>query len=182
MPSVASATHYPGTCLFEGTNLSVGRGTDRAFQWIGAPWLDAEAVAARLNAMTRPDEPGSGDDADRTTGADRPLAGFYAEATRFTPENPGDGKFGGTEVAAVRFQLTAPRTYDPTLAAVAALTIIEALHPDRLEWNVAHFDRLAGTDALREGIIAGESVGELTADWAAQLEEFHRRRAPYLLY
>jgi uncharacterized protein YbbC (DUF1343 family) len=180
MPSVASATHYPGTCLFEGTNLSVGRGTDRPFQWIGAPWLDAGTVAARLNAMVRSDGVGSDDDAGGD--ADRPLAGFYAEATTFTPANPGDGKFDGQEVQAVRLYLTDPRTYDPTLAAAAALTIIQDLHADRLEWNVAHFDRLAGTDALREGILAGKSLRELTADWPAEQAEFRRRRAPYLLY
>ena len=46
MPSVESALHYPGTCLFEGTPISVGRGTDRAFQQVGAPWLDGEELPA----------------------------------------------------------------------------------------------------------------------------------------
>jgi uncharacterized protein YbbC (DUF1343 family) len=180
MPSVASATHYPGTCLFEGTNLSVGRGTDRPFQWIGAPWLDAGAVAERLNHMVR-DEPGPEDDAGSTDGVRHP-AGFYAEATRFTPRDPGDGKFADREVRAVRFQMTDPRAYDPTLASVAALSIIRELHPDALAWNVAHFDRLAGTDALRQGIVAGTPFEQLTAEWEAQQAEFRRRRAPYLLY
>src|SRR5881409_3494441 len=50
MPDLESALHYPGLCLFEGTNVSVGRGTGFAFQVIGAPWLDAEAVLRRLPA------------------------------------------------------------------------------------------------------------------------------------
>ena len=58
MPSVESALHYPGTCLFEGTPISVGRGTDIAFQQVGAPWLDGEALAAR---------------SERARGAGRPL-------------------------------------------------------------------------------------------------------------
>ena len=48
MPSVESAFHYPGTCLFEGTNISVGRGTDMAFQVVGAPWFDPETLAAAM--------------------------------------------------------------------------------------------------------------------------------------
>ena len=55
MPSVESALHYPGTCLFEGTPISVGRGTDRAFQLVGAPWLDGEELARRLTALQVPD-------------------------------------------------------------------------------------------------------------------------------
>jgi uncharacterized protein YbbC (DUF1343 family) len=48
--SLAAVTSYPGTVYFEGTNLSEGRGTDRPFEQIGAPWLDAAAVAAILAA------------------------------------------------------------------------------------------------------------------------------------
>ncbi|HEX4574780.1 MAG TPA: exo-beta-N-acetylmuramidase NamZ domain-containing protein, partial [Gemmatimonadales bacterium] len=51
MPDLESALHYPGTCLFEGTNLSVGRGTGVAFQVIGAPWFDTAAVLARLRTL-----------------------------------------------------------------------------------------------------------------------------------
>lgn len=188
MPSVASATHYPGTCLFEGTNLSVGRGTDRPFQWIGAPWLDAGSVAARVNARVGGDDDGAAGSppADSLAAgsplADSPLAGFYVEATRFTPREPSDGKYAARELRAVRFQMTDPRTYDPTRAAVATLSVIRALHPDALEWNVSHFDRLAGTDALRRGIMDGRPLGELTGEWAAQQADFERRREPYLLY
>ena len=49
--SLAAVTSYPGTDYFEGTNLSEGRGTDRPFEQIGAPWLDAAAVVATMNAM-----------------------------------------------------------------------------------------------------------------------------------
>ena len=175
MPSVASATHYPGTCLFEGTNLSVGRGTDRAFQWIGAPWLDADLLADRLNRMVRDARAAP----DTTTG---PLAGLYFKATRFIPTDPGDGKFPGEEVRALELVMTDPGRYDPTLAAVAALVEIHREHADALRWNVSHFDRLAGTDALREGVVAGRLLETLVARWPAQIESFEETRAPYLLY
>ncbi len=162
MPSLESATHYPGTCLFEGTNLSVGRGTDRAFQQIGAPWLDAAAVAARLNAAG--------------------LEGVRFEPVAFVPESPGDRKFGGMEVPGIRFIATDRDRYDPTVAAIAALIEIHRAHPDLVEWYVSHFDRLAGTDRVRQSIIAGAELPEVTAGWNEESRAFEAARRPYLLY
>ena len=161
MPSVESALHYPGTCLFEGTPISVGRGTDRAFQQLGAPWLDGEELAARLAALGVPD------------------ARFVP--VRFTPEDPGDGKFGGVEVGGVRLEATGP-SYDPTLAALALLVEIRAMSGDRWSWRVGHFDRLAGTDALRNALDAGVSYREIEDGWAEGLDDYLARREPYLLY
>ena len=161
MPSVESAHHYPGTCLFEGTNLSVGRGTSIAFQQIGAPWLDGEALAANLNNYG--------------------IAGVRFEPVRFEPENPGDGKHGGVEVGGVRLIATDPG-YDPTEAAVAALIEAVALSGDQWEWREAAFDRLAGTDRLRLAVEAGASLEEVRAAWRPELNEFLRVREGYLLY
>jgi uncharacterized protein YbbC (DUF1343 family) len=162
MPSLESAAHYPGTCLFEGTNLSVGRGSDRPFQWVGAPWLDGTALAERLNA--------------------RGLPGVRFEPATFTPKRPGDAKWPDAEVHGVRFVMTDRATYDPTRAAVAALIDAKALSGDRWKWNVAHIDRLAGTDRLRRMIDEGRTAEEITAGWAAQLETFGRIRARHLIY
>lgn len=161
MPSVESALHYPGTCLFEGTPISVGRGTDRAFQQVGAPWLDAEALADRLEALGVPD------------------ARFVP--VRFTPASPGDGKFAGVEVDGVRLEARGP-AYDPTLAALALLVEIRAMSGDRWSWRVGHFDRLAGTDALRNALDAGVSYQELAGGWGDGLDDYRALRGPYLLY
>jgi uncharacterized protein YbbC (DUF1343 family) len=162
MPSVESAAHYPGTCLFEGTNLSVGRGTDRAFQQIGAPWLDHQTLARRLT--------------------DRQIPGLRVEPVTFTPSEPGDGKFGGQPVHGVRLHVTDRAAYDPAITGVALLVEIQRLHGNRLTWRTAHFDRLAGTDALRRGIVAGQDVDALTADWHRQAEAFRASVAPFLIY
>ncbi|HSH45565.1 MAG TPA: DUF1343 domain-containing protein, partial [Longimicrobiales bacterium] len=162
MPSLESATHYPGTCLYEGTNLSVGRGTDRAFQHIGAPWLDADEIVRRLDAQEIP--------------------GVRFEAVTFTPGNPGDGKFGGEEVRGVRFVVTDRERYDPTRAAVAMLVEVQAIHGDRLEWRVSHFDRLAGTDRVRTAVEAGASLDDIVAPWDVERREFEDLRSAYLLY
>lgn len=162
MPSLESAAHYAGTCLFEGTNLSVGRGTSVAFQQIGAPWLDHEALVETLEGYG--------------------LEGVRFEPVVFTPTRPGDGKFGGETVRGVRFTVTDRDRYDPTITAVATLIEIQRLHGERLNWHRSHFDRLAGTSALREGILAGAGLEELTADWPEQLGEFERLRRGYGLY
>ncbi len=161
MPSVTSALHYPGTCLFEGTNLSVGRGTDIAFQQIGAPWLDEEELALNLAALAVPD------------------ALFLP--IRFTPSNPGDGKFGDEEVGGIRIVADGPR-YDPTEAALALLVETRALSGDQWEWKISHFDRLAGTATMRVAVDAGATHHELREGWTEALTSFETLRAPYLLY
>ena len=162
MPSLESAAHYPGTCLFEGTNLSVGRGTDEAFSQIGAPWVQSDVLVERLRA--------------------RNLPGVRIDTVRFTPVQPGDGKYADTAVRGVRYTVTDRASYDPSLTAVATLVELRALHADSLTFRVAHFDRLAGTDSVRLKLLAGESVASITAPWQGQLERFAARRAPYLLY
>ncbi len=162
MPSLESATHYPGTCLFEGTNLSVGRGTPLAFQQIGAPWLDGAALAERLNAYR--------------------LSGVRFEAVTFTPSAPHDRKYDGELVNGVLFIATDRGVYDPTQAAVAALIEARRLAAERWEWKVGHFDRLAGTERLREQIEAGAQLADVTSGWNDQLAAFEQIRARYLLY
>ncbi len=162
MPSLESATHYPGTCLFEGTNLSVGRGTPEAFQIIGAPWLNGDTLAARLNAYGLP--------------------GVRFDAVTFTPEDPSDEKFGGVALNGVRFVTTDRSVYDPTHAAVAALIESRKLAGDEWVWHVRHFDRLAGTALLRAAIDAGSTLEAATAGWSDQIAAFLPLRARYLLY
>ena len=161
MPNIESATHYPGTCLFEGTNLSVGRGTSIAFQHVGAPWLDGEALARTMNGYG--------------------LEGVRFEATRFTPESPSDGKFDGVEVSGVRLIATSG-DYDPTEAAIALLVEARNMSGTEWRWLTSHFDRLAGTDEVREAIEAGVGVEAVRAGWDEALAEFVRIREPYLIY
>jgi uncharacterized protein YbbC (DUF1343 family) len=161
MPSEESALHYAGTCLFEGTPISVGRGTDEAFQILGAPWLDPERLVSALEGYGIP--------------------GVRFEAIDFTPLSPGDGKFDGEEIPGVRLAATDP-TYDPTLATLALLIETRKMSGDRWEWRIAHFDRLAGTDRIRLGLEAGLGVDELREGWDEALANFKELRGPYLIY
>ena len=162
MPTVESAAHYPGTCLFEGTNVSVGRGTDAAYSQIGAPWIDGDSLAARLRRYDMP--------------------GVRIDPVTFTPRNPGDGKYADTEVHGVRFTVTDRSTYDPARAGIAALVEIRALGTDSLTFMTAHFDRLAGTDRVRALLTGGVTMDSITSGWAAQRAEFANVRQRFLLY
>ncbi len=160
--SLESLYHYPGTCLFEGTNVSVGRGTAAAFTQIGAPWLDTAAVLARMRAAKLP--------------------GVRFAGVSFTPRQPGDGKYADTALAGIRLAVTDRDLYDPTATAVHLLAAIRGVHPDRFEWIPRHFDRLAGGSGLRDQLEAGIAPAAIVGGWTAELARFRERRRPFLLY
>jgi len=162
LKDLESLFHYPGTCLFEGTALSVGRGTDAPYRQIGAPWLDPERVIAAL--------PIAG------------LPGVRFAPVRFTPLAPADGKYAGREVRGIRLELTDERRYDPTLTAVTLLTTIRRLFPDSLGFRAAGFDRLAGGPAIREAVLAGADPSGIADSWRAAREQWLRHREFALLY
>ena len=157
-----SLFHYPGTVLFEGTALSVGRGTQAPFHQIGAPWLDA----ARLKT-----------EAERAG-----LAGVRFAPVEFTPSGPGDQKFPGVPLQGLRLIMTDPARYDPLLTAVTLLSLVQRIHPDRIGFRAAGFDRLAGGPALREAIQAGQEPRAIVAAWEPALRAWERYRDSDLLY
>jgi uncharacterized protein YbbC (DUF1343 family) len=160
--TLESLYHYPGTCLFEGTNLSVGRGTPQAFAQVGSPWLNATALAAVMNA--------------------RKLPGVRFEAVTFTPEKPSDGKYPSTKLNGVRWIATDRKAYDPAAAAVHMLVEIKRMQGDSLRFIPASIDRLIGDKQAREKILAGASAADVMAGWKAQRDQFLAARSKYLLY
>ena len=169
MPDYLTALAYPGTCLFEGTNLSEGRGTDAPFRTIGAPWVDADAVAQRFNALD--------------------LAGVIARPMQFTPAGR---KYAGELCRGVRLDIGDARGFRPVAASLHLLGIVLDLHRDRFRWSPyptaanetggGHFDRLAGTSTVRESLTAG--TGDLTAkiaEWT-RATDWTARAGPRLLY
>jgi uncharacterized protein YbbC (DUF1343 family) len=159
MPTAETALIYPGTCLIEGVNLSVGRGTAKPFEWLGAPWVDGVALAERLNRAQTP--------------------GVRWRAIAFTPYS---GPYAGSVCQGVQPHIIDADTLQPVLAGVALLTALLQLHADCLVWNTAHFDRLAGSDALRKALINGATSMELAAGWRPYEAAFRERAAPFLLY
>lgn len=160
MPDLESATHYPGIVLFEATNLSVGRGTPIAFQVVGAPWLDRARVRAAL-----------GD-----------VPGVAIADTTVTPQEPGDAKYAGRQVRALRFRVTHRDSYDPVRLAVRLLAAIRQVQRDSLRLDAHGLDQRAGTAGVREAIEAGRRGDDIWRGWESALARFRRDRAPFLLY
>jgi len=155
-----SLIHYSGTCLFEGTTLSSGRGSDAPFSQVGAPWLDAAAVLARLG----------------------PQPGVALSPTTFTPRRPGDGKYADTLLQGIRLRVTDRATYDPPATALRLLAAIRAVHPAEFAWINAHFDRLAGQPGLREALDRGAPIDSILGVWQGQRAAFEPWAAGVRLY
>lgn len=160
-PSFHAARAYVGTCIFEGTNVSEGRGTTLPFEYIGAPWIDANRLAAFL--------------------AEKPLADVFFRPCWFTPTF---SKYAGEACAGVQLHITDPLTADPVLAALTLLDAIRELYPDRLQWisqpdDSFTIDKLLGTDTYRLGQHGAASL--IAAHEEARLR-FRKEREPYLLY
>jgi uncharacterized protein YbbC (DUF1343 family) len=149
MPRFETTVTYPGMCLFEGTNVSEGRGTALPFEICGAPWLDGCALARALNAL------------------DLPGARFRAHA--FTPT---DSKHRGLKCGGVQIHVTDRAVFRPVYVGLHLLAACRAQNPERFEflatsWEGAapHLDLLTGSARVRQGLEANESVETLVADW-----------------
>lgn len=159
MPTLDTATLYPGTCLFEGTNVSEGRGTTKPFEYIGAPWIDNNIWADRLNGST--------------------LSGVLFRSITFTPQF---SKYKDEVCHGVAIHITDKKQVAPIEVAVRMLRILIDEHPDDFEFREPHFDRLAGSSTLRQSLLEGTSCDDIVGGWYGIAEEFRARRKPYLLY
>lgn len=151
-----AALLYPGLCLFEAANLSVGRGTDFPFEVVGAPWLDAPATVERFAARQPP--------------------GVVVTPDAFTPEAD---PHAGQRCEAVRVTVREPALVRPVALGIALLADIAALHRGAFNWvryptaanptGAGHLERLAGTSKLRHAIsTAPDRVDAATiAEWTA---------------
>ena len=162
MPSLTSATLYPGMVTLEPTNLSVGRGTDSAFQRFGAPWMNASAVAARL--------------------AGKNLPGVRFTPEEFTPHNPGDRKYGGRTIPGVRIWITDREQFDATLTAAAIVWAVGREHPGSLTVQPVGYDRTFGGLGLREALLRGDDPATVLASTRRSVDAFNANVQAVLLY
>jgi uncharacterized protein YbbC (DUF1343 family) len=159
MPDIETAALYLGLCLLEGTNISEGRGTPRPFRQFGAPWIDPNALAARLNTLNLP--------------------GLRFGPTSFTPTS---SKFQNQPCRGVEITLTDRTRLEPFWTGVLIVNELRRLYPAQFEWKGAHFDRLCGAASIREAITAGASPESLRAAWTAEGKAFEQTRRQYLCY
>jgi uncharacterized protein YbbC (DUF1343 family)/CubicO group peptidase (beta-lactamase class C family) len=157
MRSLTEATLYPGVCLLETTNVSVGRGTDTPFEIVGAPWIDAQKYANYLNG--------------------RKITGLRFVPIRFKPNA---SVFKNEECGGVNIVITDRGRLQPLLAGMEMAAALHYLYP--AEWKIDSYLRLlANADSL-ERLKRGESAQTIVRSWAPSLEQFRRARAKALLY
>jgi uncharacterized protein YbbC (DUF1343 family) len=162
LPSLTSVLLYPAIVAFEGSNLSVGRGTPEAFQRIGAPWLDARRVVSLLTG--------------------RRLSGVRFDAETFTPQSPTDGKFGGRAIPGLRIVVTDRNRVEAGRLAAALLWAVSRANGDSLRLDTLAFDLRFGAPGARAAIVRGADPDSTLAGMVPEIAAFARRVKPYLLY
>ena len=169
IPSFETALVYAGTCLFEGTIVSEGRGTLNPFLLIGAPWMDAQAISTELNGMGLP--------------------GVRFSHEEIVPKSiPGMAdhpKFVNEKISTVRIHLTSPKAYAPVANGIAILAAIyrtASIEKQSDFFNSRWMGLLAGTDRLEQAIEAGIHPVAIAASWQEEIEAFRLLRSKYLRY
>jgi uncharacterized protein YbbC (DUF1343 family) len=168
MPTLDTAIVYPGTVLYEGTMLSEGRGTTRPFELIGAPWLDGDQLAERMNRAG--------------------LKGGYFRPVTFEPTFQ---KHARVTCGGCQIHVTSRKDFLPVKAGVSLLRECYGSAPDRFAWRDPPYeyehdkmpiDILAGSPELREQIESQMPLAEIVASWRPGVAEFTEIRRKHLLY
>jgi uncharacterized protein YbbC (DUF1343 family) len=168
IPTLDSATVFPGTVHFEGTQISEGRGTTRPFELVGAPYMDAEKYAQALN--------------------DKGLRGVYFRSCIFRPTFQ---KHGSVSCGGVQVHVLDRDEFEPVTTGLTMVKVAYELYPEEFRWKEPPyeyvydrnpFDVIAGTATIRKMIEIGGSIEELESGWQKELEVFKKVREEYLLY
>jgi len=164
MPGLDTAVVYPGMCLFEGTNLSEGRGTTKPFEIIGAPWINAFDLSFELNRMS--------------------LAG-----AKFRPLNfiPTFAKYKDEQCGGVQVHVMDRNEFGPVETAINMIRTIIRMYPKEFQWignNRPFFDLLMGTDKVRKSLINSGILdnNKISGFWEDDLRHFSETRSKCLLY
>lgn len=168
MPTLDAATVFPGTVHLEGTQMSEGRGTTKPFELVGAPYIDADKFAVRLNALGLP--------------------GVYFRSCVFLPTFQ---KQAGKACGGVQIHVTNRQVFEPAISGIAIVKTAYDMYGDDFKWKEPPyeyeyeknpFDVISGTSKVREAIEHSDSLDALKGSWRAPLAEFAKLRDGFLLY
>jgi len=157
MRSLTEATLYPGVGLVEGTNISVGRGTDTPFELLGAPWIKGRELAQYLNA--------------------RNISGARFVATSFTPTS---SNYAGQRCEGVNIVLIDRNSFDAPELGVELAAALQKLYSQ--DFHIGRMSELLVNQAVFDAITQGQDPRRIAADWQEPLEKFQRLRQKYLIY
>jgi uncharacterized protein YbbC (DUF1343 family) len=168
IPTLDSAIVYPGTVLLEGTNISEGRGTNRPFEFVGAPWVDPDPFAASLNSLG--------------------VSGVHFRAIAFEPTFH---KHAGTLCGGCQIHVTDRATFRPVEVGVAVIDACRRAGPRKFAWRDPPYeyeyekppiDILYGSAALRNGLAQGLAAADLSVRADTDARAFLELRKPWLIY
>jgi uncharacterized protein YbbC (DUF1343 family) len=155
--SVTEVALYPGVALIEGTNVSVGRGTDTPFEVVGAPWITSRELATYLNA--------------------RGIAGVRFVPVTFTP---GSAVYSGVKCEGVNIVLTERNALDAPELGIELAAALQKLYP--ANFKIGRMAELLVNQAAFDGLMAGEDPRRIAQDWQEGLQGFEVVRKKYLIY
>jgi uncharacterized protein YbbC (DUF1343 family) len=155
--SVTEATLYPGVAEIEGTNVSVGRGTDTPFEVVGAPWIKAREFATYMNARG-------------------------IQSVRFVPIifTPTSSNFAGERCEGVNLIVLDRNTLDSPELGIELASALRKLYPN--DFRLEKMMDLLNNQSVYDAIQAGEDPRRIAEDWQERLDAFLRMREKYLLY
>jgi uncharacterized protein YbbC (DUF1343 family) len=168
LPTLDSATVYPGSVLVEGTCLSEGRGTTRPFEMIGAPFIHSRGYASRLNALNLP--------------------GVWFRPAYFQPTFQ---KWAGEICGGIQIHVKDREVFEPYLTGIAVLSVARALYPENFKWRNPPYEYendkmpieiLYGNSAIPDLILRGIPLDQIKQSWQDDIATFLRCRIPHLLY
>ena len=168
MPWLDTAIVYPGQCLFEGTNLSEGRGTTRPFEICGAPWIDSTKLAQAMKGLGLP--------------------GVVFRPVWFRPTFQ---KHAGIDCGGVQIHVIDRSEYLPVRTSLALLIQMRQASPERFAWRTEMYefvsdpiaiDLLFGSDRERKAIEQGATWEQISREWESQEQSFRAESQAYWLY
>lgn len=155
--SLTEATLYPGVGLVEGTNVSVGRGTDTPFELLGAPWINARELAAYLNA--------------------RQIPGVRFVPITFTPDS---SNYSGQACHGVNLVLTEREFLDAPELGMELASALLKLYPE--QYHIEKIMEILASKAVYDALVRGEDPHRIDLDWQDELLKFQQIRDRYLIY
>ena len=164
---------YPGTCLVESSNISLGRGTEMPFEIMGAPWIDGEKFAERLNSRIA----FSASDGSRSAFDEKPLAGIRFEPITFTPQA---SRYTKEECHGVRFILEDINQIEPVRMGIVIMQELYNMYPD--QWEIeAGYNLLLHRKTI-DHIKAKAPISVIESDWQPDFDRFMEIRNRFLIY
>jgi uncharacterized protein YbbC (DUF1343 family) len=155
--SLTAATLYPGVGLIEGTNVSVGRGTDAPFELVGAPWIKGRDLAQSLNA--------------------RNISGVRFVPIKFTPSS---SNFADQECEGVNLLLLERNALDAPELGIELASALHRLYPD--QFQMEKMTQILANRAIYDALTQSQDPRRIAQDWQEALDKFQQLRRKYLIY